>query len=61
MKKRLLDILACPKDKAHPLDLVVTKEVKGEIVQGVLTCPKCKTEYPIEDGIPNMLVPEDRS
>jgi len=60
MKRRLLDILACPRDKAHPLDLAVTKEEGGEIVSGTLTCPKCREVYPIEDGIPNMLLPEDR-
>jgi uncharacterized protein YbaR (Trm112 family) len=61
MKRRLLDILACPKCKAHPLELKVVKEEKGEIVEGMLTCPKCGLQYPIEDGIPNMLIPEDRA
>ena len=61
MKRRLLDVLACPKCKAHPLELKVVKEEKGEIVKGTLTFPKCGLEYPIEEGIPNMLIPEDRA
>lgn len=61
MKRRLLDILACPKCKANPLELTVVKEEKGEIVEGMLACPKCGLQYPIEDGIPNMLIPEDRA
>jgi uncharacterized protein YbaR (Trm112 family) len=61
MKRRLLDILACPKCKSHPLELKVTKEEKGEILEGVLTCAKCRIDYPIEDGIPNLLIPEDRA
>jgi len=60
MKRSLMEILACPKCKYHPLDLEVTKEEKGEIVLGTITCPKCGIDYPIEDGIPNMLIPAER-
>ena len=55
-----MEILACPKCKFHPLELKVTKEEKGEIMNGLITCPRCHIDYPIEDGIPNMLVPEGR-
>ena len=58
MKPSLMEILACPKCKHHPLDLAVKKEEKGDIIEGTITCPRCKIDYPIEDGIPNMLVPE---
>lgn len=56
MKRDLLDILACPACKAHPLELTVQKEEGQEIVTGTLKCPKCGRTYPIESSIPNMLV-----
>lgn len=59
MKRELLDILACPICKAD-LELIVEEE-REEIVSGKLICKKCKTEYPIEDGIPNMLPPGERT
>ncbi|HUL39439.1 MAG TPA: methytransferase partner Trm112 [Methanomassiliicoccales archaeon] len=60
MKQTLMEILACPRCKFHPLELTVTKEAKGDILTGVITCPRCHIDYPIEDGIPNMLIPEGR-
>ncbi|MFO7967073.1 MAG: methytransferase partner Trm112 [Archaeoglobaceae archaeon] len=59
MKRDLLDILACPTCKGD-LELVVEEENEEEITAGKLVCSKCKVEYPIEDGIPNMLPPELR-
>jgi len=56
MKRDLLDILACPACKAHPLDLKVEKEEGKDIVKGTLKCQKCSRTYPIENSIPNMLV-----
>ncbi len=58
MKRELLDILACPVCKAD-LDLIVEEE-NDEIISGKLICKKCRAEYPIEDGIPNMLPPGER-
>lgn len=58
MKRRLLTILACPVCKHHPLELTVVKEDEKEIVEGKLRCHICQIDYPIEDGIPNMLPPE---
>lgn len=57
MKKRLMEILACPIDKAYPLDLHVFEE-GNEIVSGIIICPKCNRWYPIIDEIPHML-PDD--
>ncbi len=54
-----MDILACPICKGD-LRLEVEEENEEEIVSGKLICTKCGTEYPIEDGIPNMLPPELR-
>lgn len=56
MKRDLLDILACPACKAHPLGLTAENEEGKEIVKGKLKCPKCGRTYPIENSIPNMLV-----
>ncbi len=57
MKKRLMDILACPIDKAYPLELHVFEE-GDEIVSGMIVCSKCNRWYPIIDEIPHML-PDD--
>jgi uncharacterized protein YbaR (Trm112 family) len=43
----LLALLVCPVDKA---DLVLDGSV--------LICQRCGRQYPVEDGIPNMLVEE---
>jgi uncharacterized protein YbaR (Trm112 family) len=40
------------------LSLTVEKEEKGEILSGTFTCVKCKTTYPILDGIPDLLPKE---
>jgi uncharacterized protein YbaR (Trm112 family) len=49
-----MDILACPIDKYHPLELHVFEE-KEEITDGVIVCRKCLRWYPIRDEIPEML------
>lgn len=54
MKRALVQILACPEDKA-PLELAVSKELDGEVVDGTLTCTQCGFVYPIAEGIPNLL------
>ena len=59
IKKKLMDILACPIDKYYPLELHVFEE-KEEIVEGVIICPKCSRWYPIRDEIPEMLPDELR-
>ncbi|MDH5745915.1 MAG: Trm112 family protein [Candidatus Bathyarchaeota archaeon] len=59
MKRKLLEILACPIDKHHPLELLVFKE-KKEIVEGLIICSKCLRWYPIRDEIPEMLPDELR-
>ena len=58
MKRKLMDILACPVCKYHPLELAVKKEDEKEVLDGTIRCPKCNVDYPIEDGIPNMLPPD---
>jgi uncharacterized protein YbaR (Trm112 family) len=60
IKRKLMEILACPIDKHYPLDLLVFEE-KKEIVEGLIICPKCFRWYPIRDEIPEMLPDEMRS
>jgi uncharacterized protein len=55
-----MEILCCPLDQAE-LTLTTRKTERGEVMDGVLTCTKCRTEYPIEDGIPNLLPPDERN
>jgi len=59
MKRKLMEILACPIDKHHPLELYVFEE-KDEINEGLIVCPKCLRWYPIRDEIPEMLPDELR-
>jgi uncharacterized protein YbaR (Trm112 family) len=59
MKRKLMDILACPIDKYHPLELYVFEE-KYEIVEGLIVCSKCLRWYPIREEIPEMLPDELR-
>jgi uncharacterized protein YbaR (Trm112 family) len=59
VKKKLMEILACPIDKYYPLDLHVFRQDE-EIVEGLIICPKCLRWYPIRDEIPEMLPDEMR-
>lgn len=56
MHRDLIDILACPADKA-PLTLTVESADGDDVVTGVLTCTTCGTAYSIRDSIPNLLPP----
>lgn len=56
MKRSLMDILCCPVCKGD-LTLHVAEENEKEILEGELRCAACRTEYPINDGIPNLLPP----
>jgi len=59
MKEDLMDIICCPLDK-HDLELEVVQRDGDEILEGRLVCTECGEEYPIEDGIPNLLPPDMR-
>jgi uncharacterized protein len=58
MRKDLVEIVCCP---VHKTSLTLTasqKDDHGDILRGKLHCAKCRFDYPIEDGIPNLLPPE---
>ena len=57
MKKRLLEMIACPVCKGD-LQLKVSKEDDREVITGELYCPACSHHYPIRERIPNLLPPE---
>jgi uncharacterized protein len=54
MRRSLMDILCCPVCKGD-LSLNVEKEDEKEIIEGQLSCAVCKVNYPIHEGIPNLL------
>ncbi|NIM25285.1 MAG: Trm112 family protein [Nitrososphaeria archaeon] len=60
MKRSMMDILACPIDKTHPLELYEIKEKDEVISEGALVCTKCSRFYPIIEEIPIMLPDELR-
>jgi uncharacterized protein len=58
MRKDLVEIVCCPVHKT-PLALTVKEQdPHGDILEGTLRCATCKFDYPIEEGIPNLLPPE---
>lgn len=54
MRKKLMEILCCPVCKSE-LTLSVTEESGEEVLEGSLRCPACGVDYPISEGIPNLL------
>jgi uncharacterized protein YbaR (Trm112 family) len=59
VKAELMDILCCPVCRGD-LSLTVRSQRGIEIEQGSLRCAACREDYPIEDGIPNLLPPDER-
>ena len=53
-----MDILCCPVCKGE-LTLHADTENEKEILEGELHCAACRVEYPIHEGIPNLLPPAD--
>lgn len=61
MKRHMIDILACPIDKNHPLEIYEIRTEQDVIINGALFCSKCFRFYPIIDEIPIMLPDELRN
>jgi uncharacterized protein len=59
VKPDLMEILRCPLCRGV-LTLTVRKKEGVEIVEGSLACAACHVDYPIEDGIPDLLPPDER-
>lgn len=55
MIRRLLEILACPIDRHHPLQLIEFVSSGDVISDGVLLCAECGRYFPIIDEVPIML------
>lgn len=55
MHAKLLDFLVCPECKGD-LTLSPSDQKLDEILQGNLQCKKCLVNFPIIDGIPNMIL-----
>ncbi len=52
-----MDILCCPVCKGD-LSLHVDAEDAKEVLEGTLHCAACRVDYPIHEGIPNLLPPQ---
>jgi uncharacterized protein YbaR (Trm112 family) len=57
MRKDLAAIVCCPVHKTGLKLTVTDADEHGDIVAGTLRCTTCKFDYPIEEGIPNLLPP----
>jgi len=60
MNRKFLEILACPIDKHHPLELFENKLDGDKITEGALYSKKSSRFFPIIDEIPIMLPDELR-
>ena len=58
MNKTMMEILACPIDKNHPLELFEINQKEDVVIEGAIFCSKCTRFYPIMEEIPIML-PDD--
>jgi len=58
MRPQLVDILACPVCLGSPLQLRISSQQDGEVIDGMLSCPSCGREYTIKDKIPR-IIPEE--
>ena len=57
MNRKTLDLLCCPHCRA---ELLLHSQEAGENIQeGELACPGCSRIYPIHDGIPQFILPEE--
>ena len=46
MNKTMMEILACPIDKNHPLELFEIDQKDDVIIEGAIFCPKCSKILP---------------
>ena len=58
MRRDLADIVCCPVHKSRLTLTVTSEDARGDISSGTLHCSQCPFDYPIEEGVPNLLPPE---
>ncbi|MDT0642654.1 Trm112 family protein [Zunongwangia sp. F363] len=54
MKLATIDKLCCPFDKEEIALTSISKDLEENVIEGFLTCKKCRRIYPIIKGIPIM-------
>jgi len=57
LPNELVEVLVCPKSK-QPLVYFPRGEADRDEADGFLLCPASRLRYPIQDGVPVMLVDE---
>jgi len=60
MKKKMMEILACPIDKHSPLEIFELQTKEDVVIEGALFCNDCSRFFPIIEEIPIMLPDELR-
>lgn len=56
----MLDRLACPECKNFSIEIKSSSTEHDKIIKGEIVCFSCRRQYPINEGIPNMLPDELR-
>jgi len=64
LKTETIEILCCPVCRGD-LELIATETVETEggatdVITGILRCGACGVDYPIAEGIPNLLPQEKK-
>lgn len=59
MKADLMEVLRCPVCRSE-FRMAPGRTEGDEILEGTLTCTGCHAVYPIFEGIPDLLPPEER-
>lgn len=60
MRKNMLNKLCCPMDKSELKIEIYKEDENGDVLEGLMTCPKCRRYYPIIYSIPIMTPDEYR-
>lgn len=53
MREKFMKLMCCPSCREE-LELKIEKKRDDDVMEGLLTCTKCKAEYKIKNGIPYM-------
>ena len=60
MKSWVLDLLTCPHcAAARALEVFSSKTSGDKFIEGSLSCQSCAREYPIFNGIPRFVEPDE--